>query len=391
MDSLSALLKDTIASRPEQWMSLAEWMDAVLYHPRWGYYMRDRKKIGKDGDYYTSSALNPLFGEVLAEALCGFVTTLPPACRNIVELGGGEGRLAAAVLDALQQRPDVYETLTYYMVEKSPYHRRLQQDVLARHADKVVYVEHVQPLAPFFGVVFSNEFFDALPVHALVARDGQWMEVGVTWDDELRRFVEKCVRCQNARLLAMVDEWGVRPTADTRLEISLEAASWMEQLAKMLDTGYVLTIDYGYFSEDGTCRPDGTVRGFQAHRLMDDVWEHPGQQDVTADVNFTLLVREGKKSGLKPLWLETQRDFLLRWGILEELTDGATDPWSPEARKNRMIRQIVFDETGMGSRFLVLVQAKNVRFPSRLQGVKRSYAWHDIPQEMLLKKSNHES
>ena len=372
MDDFCLWLKERITSSPMRWMSLAEWMEAVLYHPRWGYYMQDKKKIGKDGDYYTSSSFHPLFGQLLAEIFCGLLGTLPQDRWNIVELGGGDGRLAAAVLDAFQTRTDIYEKLTYYVVEKSPYHRKLQQDMLARNGRRVVFMDRVESLCPFSGVIFSNEFFDAMPVHSLVAQEGIWQEVGVTWDEAAGRFIEKRIPCENVLLLNLLDEWGWQPTREARVKISLDAVSWLQTLAGLMDSGYVLSIDYGYLS-DGTCRPDGTVRGYRAHRLIGDVFSYPGGQDVTADVNFALLMREGKKVGLEPQWVGTQRDFLLKLGILEELSDGAGDPLSPQARKNRMIRQLVFDETGMGSRFLVLVQAKGVSLPGEMQGLKRRF------------------
>ncbi len=376
-DGLYSWLKERILARPGGWMSLAEWMDEVLYHPQWGYYMQWKKKIGKDGDYYTSSSFATVFGDLLAEALCGLLRTLSVPQYHIVELGGGDGRLAASVLDAFQRHPDVYEKVTYYMVEKSPYHRHRQQETLARHRHRVAIVDEVDELAPFSGIIYSNEFFDALPVHGLVGQGDMWHEVGVTWDETSGRFVEKRVPCRDERLLSVLAEWGVRPEKESRVEISLDAVAWMQKLAQVMTSGYVLTIDYGYWSDDGRCRPDGTVRAFRAHQLTSDVWAYPGEQDVTTDVHFSLLLREGQKGGLEPVWKGTQRDFLLRLGILAELTDGINDPWSAAARKNRMIRQLVFDETGMGSRFSVLVQAKNVQLPKRLHGLKRSFALTD--------------
>lgn len=373
VDGLSDWLREKMAGRPEGWISFAEWMDAALYHPRWGYYMRPAKKIGKDGDFYTSSSFAPLFGALLAEALGGLLRTLPSERWNVLELGGGDGRVAAAVLDAFRRQEALYGRLTYYMVEKSPYHRQVQQGILARHQDRVVYLEDVESLRPFTGVVFSNEFFDALPVHVLLVRDGRWHEAGVMWSEADRRFVEKTLPCRDRHLLAALEELGGKTDGEGRMEFSQAAVSWMERLAGMLESGYVLTVDYGYVSDDGRCRPDGTLRGYRAHQLMVDVLVDPGEQDLTADVNFTFLVRAGEKAGLRPVLLERQRDFLLRLGILEELVDGVRDPFSPEARKNRAIRQLLFDETGMGSRFFVLLQAKNVAFPPRLHGLNRTF------------------
>lgn len=373
VNGLAVWLRDNIRKRPEGWISLAEWMDAVLYHPQWGYYMRSKKKIGKDGDYYTSSSFASVFGVLLAEALCGLLQTLPTERWNVVELGGGDGRLARAVLDAVESEPDLYEQMTYYMLEKSPYHRRLQLDNLDRHAKRVVYVDDLEQLRPFSGVVFSNEFFDALPVHTLVAVDGSWHEVGVTWSEAEGRFVEAVRPCEDSRLLTLLEQWHGEGVASGRMEISLASLSWMKRLARLMEAGYVLTIDYGYVSADGKCRSDGTLRGFWEHRLSGDVLARPGEQDVTADVNFAMLVREGEKRGLRPILLERQREFLLRLGILDELVADVTDPLSLEARKNRTIRQIVFDETGMGSRFFVLLQAKNVAVPRQLQGLNRTF------------------
>ncbi len=360
----------------ERWLPFSKWMEAVLYHPRWGYYMRPKRKIGKRGDYYTSSSIGPVFGAVLAEGLFGMLDSLSVEEWSILELGGGDGRLAAQILNAFQQHPAIYRKLTYYIVEKSPFHRQLQREHLTLHQDRLIYLDNLGQLSQFTGVILSNEFFDALPVHILERHDGTWDEVGVTWNDVTYRFEEKQKPCRNKMLLDVLNELAIPGEDGGRIEISLAAVDWIRKIAGILAKGYVLSVDYGYLVD--RLAPEtmhrGTIRGYRSHQMIANPYLYPGEQDLTADVNFTLLMEEGKKVGLLPILFETQREFLLRLGILEELVGGVEDPLSAEARKNRAIRQLILDEAGMGARFCVLLQGKNVCLPDVFRGLSRQFS-----------------
>jgi SAM-dependent MidA family methyltransferase len=378
MNSFRDWLRQQICASEERWLPFSEWMEASLYHPQWGYYMRPKKKIGKCGDYYTSSSVGTVFGAVLAEGLFGLLESLSAEEWVILELGGGDGRLACQILNAFQRHPSIYRKLTYFMLEKSPFHRQLQFKHLISHKERIVYLDSLEQLQGVTGVIISNEFFDALPVHILERHDGKWEEVGVTWNEHTLCFEEERRPCRNQRLLELLEELAIAAEEGGRVELSLAAVEWINQLASVLEKGYLLTVDYGYLADGAAsaAMPKGTLRGYRMHQIMTNPYLYPGEQDLTADVNFSLLIEMGKKACLEPLLFESQRKFLLRLGILEELAEGADDPFSAEARKNRAIRQLLLDETGMGERFCVLLQGKNVFVPRVFRGLSRQVSFN---------------
>lgn len=348
-----------------------DFMEWCLYHPQFGYYMKDRPVIGKDGDYYTSPSVGTIMGEMLASAFAGHWRADPkPVCR-IVEWGGGPGRLAGQILDELAVRhPDLYGRAEYWIVDASPRHRRQHRALDARHAGKwrslspADWQAEEAPL-PAGTVVFSNELLDAFPVHRVKFDGKRYLEQMVTLDDA-GRFVPswRSVSPESplGRWLAEADLDG-KLVAGQVFEVNLEAESWLAQIAGRLSDGLVVTIDYGDVEDVllSPARMAGTLMCYRRHAAHDDPFVHPGEQDITAHVNFSALMRAGERCGLSVVSFETQREFLVRRGVLGLLAEHAeADPFHPAARRNRAIRQLLVGDR-MGDVFKVLTQRKGGR------------------------------
>jgi SAM-dependent MidA family methyltransferase len=351
--------------------SFRDFMDWCLYHPQYGYYMQDRPIIGKEGDFYTSASVGTLMGEMLAAEFAGrFREHRFPVCL-IVEWGGGTGRLAGQVLDELAARhPDVYERTQYWIVDKNARHRRLHQSLDGHHAGKWRTMAPEAWFADGAGlpagtVVFSNELLDAFPVHRVRFDGSRFQEQFVGLDD--RGGFAPCWRdidpgSRLGRWLAEANPAGrIRP--GQLLEVNLEAEDWLLHIARRLSDGLVVTVDYGDVEDVlwSPARMAGTLMCYRKHTAHDDPFVHAGEQDITAHVNFSALMRAGEACGLVNLSFETQRDFLLRNGILGRLAEhDGTDPFHPAARRNRAIRQLIVGDR-MGDVFKVLIQQKGGR------------------------------
>ena len=83
-----------------------QFMEWCLYHPDYGYYQSGRAKIGRDGDYYTSSSVHPLFGHLIAKQLSQMAQILGDEPFDVVEMGGGRGFLCKDILDCLLYTSD---------------------------------------------------------------------------------------------------------------------------------------------------------------------------------------------------------------------------------------------------------------------------------------------
>jgi SAM-dependent MidA family methyltransferase len=345
------------------WLSFRDYMEMCLYEPACGYYTSDREKLGRSGDFYTSSSLGGLLGECLAGYIAGELEKTSGPLQ-LVEWGGGSGRLAVQVLGSLRKRgPELYGRVSYTGVEASPYHRRLQAQALHEHGECVSIVppEVWEPGDPRQRLLlFSNELPDAFPVHRLVYRPEGWMELGVVLDAEGRLVeAERPVSGADLQEYIAVERLPQRP--GQRFEAGLDALRWYRSMAgRLAPQSLIVTIDYGDVREElhAAHRMEGTLLCYRHHVASDTPLRYPGEQDITAHVNFSALMEAGERASLQTVKYQTQKQFLVEQGLLELLQDhDARDPFSETAKRNRAIRQLLLSDS-MSELFKVLVQTK---------------------------------
>ena len=299
------------------------------------YYSSPRSPIGIDGDFYTSGDLDPVFGQLLARQFERWSAEFDEF--TIIELGAGKGVLAR---DILQQR-----RFHYMILERSPSMRLRQQEVL-----KDFDVRWIDELPhSLTGCIFSNEFFDALPVHRVVWRDGILKEIYVTENfEEIEGALQPSVGAVKYR----------PPLQEGHTtEINLEASEWIRRIARSLDRGYHVAIDYGYLRDDFYAQPHGTLMCYWRHQAVENPYIRIGEQDITAHVNFSDLMDE---PSLETVLFTTQKDYLIRLGILSEMEKLATAGDAVSMQRLLRMKQLILPGS-MGERFKVLIQAKRRR------------------------------
>ncbi|WP_010270153.1 class I SAM-dependent methyltransferase [Paenibacillus senegalensis] len=347
-------------------VTFCEYMNWCLYHPEFGYYMNTRPKVGKEGDFYTSSSITPVMGEMLANRIKAWADedSRSSAC-TVTEWGAGTGKLARALLDKLARAwPDLYERLEYWIIEKSEYHRQLLLQELAAHSGKIRMWredEWSQQPCPERMFMFSNELLDAFPVHRVRQNHGRLMESWVAWDEDSQALTERWEPCSNNQLYHYLQADSIELKESQEAEINLLAERWVRQAAEWLSPGScLLTIDYGDLAAEiyAPHRMKGTLMCYYRHEAQDNPLIYPGEQDITSHVNFSACMRAGRLGGMVTEQWTTQKQFLVEQGILNELQNHASrDPFSPVARKNRAIRQLLLSD-GMSELFKVLIQRK---------------------------------
>ena len=348
-------------------MTFARFMERALYQPELGYYER-QKEIGRRGDFFTSVSVGSLFGELLAFQFAEWLEELRIAdCGlRIVEAGAHDGRLAADILNWLKKfRPQIFDALEYWIIEPSAAHQQWQRETLKEFSPRIKWARDFSALAQEFpaglnGIIFSNELLDAMPVHRLSwnAEKKIWGEWLVDCDGQ--KFVWKLASVATElapRLPVVVPELAVVLPDGFTTEISPAASEWWEQAAKILQRGKLVAIDYGLSEEEffQTERSGGTLRAFSKHHLNDDLLANPGEQDITAHVNFTTLQRAGEGAGLVTKTFCSQQKFLT---LLAERTwkePGIFGEWSSPRVKQF---QTLTHPEHLGRAFRVLVQSK---------------------------------
>ena len=349
-----AYLRSLITNSPTHLISYAEYIDAVLYHPEFGYYMKNKQKIGSQGDFITTSNISDIYGRITAKwfaSVCKKNNLEPTFC----EIGAGNGRFAYAFL---QEWEDSIKTpLTYMIVESSPYHLKLQNDLL-KPKYSITQVNKLDDLEPFEGMIFSNELFDALPVHVIEKENGQLYEVMVGIKNDT--LYEVKVPLTNPAIHSFLGETGLELKEKQRIEVPLLMAGMVQDISRVLAKGIVVTADYGYTNEDWKhpSRRKGSLRGYYQHQMIDNVLEHPGDMDITTHIHFDWFIQKGEQAELLFHSKLRQDEFLLKAGILKELENHYDpNPFSEISKRNRAIRSLIMP-SGISSFFHLVIQQK---------------------------------
>jgi SAM-dependent MidA family methyltransferase len=348
---LSDIVKEKI--QEEGPMSFHDFMDMALYYPLLGYYSSDRNKIGKEGDFYTSPVLSSLFGEMIGKQIEEMWFLLDKKPFTIVEYGAGTGALAFDILHYLKNTTALYNQLDYCIIEKGEKMQRLQKNLLS---EKVSWYHSINEIPKINGCVLSNELLDNFPVHKVIMKD-ELMEVFVDYKNGF----EEILKPANEDLKNYFSEQDIILPKDYCTEINLDALSWIKEISENLQSGFVLTIDYGFSSADlySDKRNAGTLLSYKDHEINNSPYQNIGAQDITAHVNFSALALWGEKFGVKCCGFTTQANFLRSLGLMNYLRKLEIENKDPE-NKNFIfqINKLIVD---MGSRFKVLVQQKGAK------------------------------
>jgi SAM-dependent MidA family methyltransferase len=409
----------------------SRYMELCLYHPELGYYSRNAEQFGKAGDFYTSSDVHAVFGRLLARQFEEIWRALAsPAEIEILELGPGRGLFAQDVLAWSEKKfPEFFHALHYSLAERSPKLRDRLRGVLARFlesgvassvSENAVERRDHQRLKAWFSdspggtalgvsphdvpswpapaesfyakanetregvpslamlenaideralapavpvIVFANEFFDALPVEILSphgalrvsAENGRFVETWAPPSPEESEFL---------------DRYGVHPERGERIEVPLLAHRYMAGLAASLHTGIIIAVDYGYTRQEQLAgRHRGTLMAYRQHSAVLNPYEAPGEQDLTAHVNFTALSAAAEANGMQVQPLLTQSQFLMGIGETNQFADAFEDCGLPHERAKVALQlKHLVTPAGMGESFHVLVATKGLA-PSQIEGL----------------------
>ena len=354
-------------------ITFAAFMEACLYEPGLGYYTSPGRKVGKEGDFYTSITVHAAFGRVIAREIAQMWRNMgSPAGFSLVECGAGHGRLACDIMDYLAQRePEMYRHLTLTLVEREPSLEEAQAELLAAHRERVRWL---LPEAfgggafAFSGCLYSNELIDALPVHRVMMTDDGLQEIYVTLKEG--ELAEQLGPLSTAALGDYLARINIELHTGQQAEINLAGQEWLATAARALQQGFVLTIDYGYPAPElfAPQRNRGTLLCYHRHQVEENPYIRLGQQDITAHVDFTSLIKRGEELGLQPVWFGEQYRFLLSAGIIDEMEDLERSDVSPEEklRLRLTLKKLIMPEGGMGDTFRVLIQSKGVDSPRLL-------------------------
>ena len=339
------------------WLPFSRYMALALYAPGLGYYAAGSTKFGAAGDFVTAPGLTPLFGQTVARTVAAVLVVLAETGGDVLELGAGEGHLAADLLNGLADLEALPSR--YYILEVSADLRVRQQARLAKCAspwlDRVVWLETL-PTA-FTGVILGNELLDALPVDVLHRRNEGIEERGVVLAED-GQFAWADQPASNAELQAL---GGLFPAVDDYVsEVSLAVPALIRSLAACLERGALLFFDYGFPRAEfyHPQRAQGTLMCHYRHHSHADPFWLPGLNDITAHVDFSAVAEAGEQAGLELLGYTSQGAYLLQAGLLDQLAD--LEVGTPAYLRAVVAVQKLLQPHEMGELFKVIAMGRGV-------------------------------
>ncbi len=340
---MKEFLRELIAAEGQ--LPIDRYMALCLGHPKFGYYM-NRDPFGAAGDFTTAPEISQIFGELLGIwCMAAWEAIGSPAPFLLVELGPGRGTLMADILRATRRAEGFQAAMQVHLVEMSPALRKMQQEKLG---EQVTWHDTIESLPQEPMVFVANEFFDALPVRQIIKHGAGTYErcVGLSEQGEL----ESQIRPMPAM---GYDEDGLHETSPVSLAIAESLGARVNALG-----GAGLVIDYGHLQSGA----GDTLQALKAHKPC-DIFEFPGESDLTAHVDFEALAAAFAVSGTEVLKPFTQGDFLVAMGLEARLsTLAAKLDGKPRMDFIGGARRLV-DDKEMGSLFKVLSVAQRLRQP----------------------------
>ncbi len=339
-------------------ISFSDFMREALYDPVHGFYGAGRMRVGSGGDFITNVSIGPLFGKLLARQFAEIWTSLSQPKRwTLVEQGADRGQLALDVLSALQEHsPECFTATQLILVEPLSALQAIQAKTLDAFSDHVHWRTCVKDLPDFEGVFYANELLDAFPFARLRRRGSDWVEMrvqnealGFGWT-EVSWLPERPTFQNILPLLPPVPDGFC-------VELSEEIQPWLSTILSKLKTGWLLVLDYGMTAEEFGMphRANGTLSAYARHQRVDNPLANPGENDLTAHVNFTMLAKLASECGWRLGAYGDQSRFFT--GLAPLHFSDAEAALSPAATRERLAFRSLTDPNLMGSRFKVLAMS----------------------------------
>ncbi|NWF37223.1 SAM-dependent methyltransferase [Mariprofundus sp. KV] len=335
-------------------------MQAALYEPGLGYY-ESKTVFGEKGDFVTAPELGPWLSLGFADLLFWAWKELgEPTQWTLLEQGSGSGKLLASTLAMIAQF-SMAKPATVISVERSAQLRDRQIELFADAGFNVEVVSSLDAVAPRENIiVFSNELPDAFPVRCFCHNGGSFYERGVVASEAGFDWKNSETVIEDGPQIAEELIAGWQDGYISEWNPGLEG--WQQQLAAIVERGFIFTNDYGYSQQEyyREGRREGSLMAHIGQAASEDVLEDPGSRDITAHVDFTVLVKAGRAVGLTPLLWMSQGGWLAQSPSVQAFVQSLAVQNDATSMHLMAHAKRVLMPYGMGEVFKILGQAKGV-------------------------------
>ncbi len=290
-------------------LRLDKFIDLVLYEKN-GYYL-SKKPIGRKFDFVTSPEISQMFGEIIGVYLLYYWKEKINSKFNLIELGPGNGTLFKDIERTAKILPNFFENADVNFIEINKELRKIQKKNLNYFKQsKIRWSKAFNFRSKLPSIIYSNEFFDCFPVRQFINDNNHWFERYVKFNEKENKYYSINKRVVTKKILDYLNKYKRQKI----YEVSFSRNKYFEQICKYLkkNRGLCILIDYGYNKK----LKNFTLQAIYNHKKT-SIFENIGQQDISSHVNFNELIVIAKQNKLQINEFVTQRDFLIKYGILE--------------------------------------------------------------------------
>ena len=290
-------------------LRLDKFIELALYASN-GYYL-SKKPIGRKFDFITSPEISQMFGEIIGVYLLYNWKEKINSKFNLIELGPGNGTLFKDIERTAKILPNFFENADVNLIEINKELRKIQEKNLNYFGkSKIRWSKALNFRSKIPSIIYSNEFFDCFPVRQFLNNNNQWFERYVKFNEKESKYYSINKRVISKKILDYLNKYNKQKI----YEVSYSRNKYFEQICKYLkkNRGICILIDYGYNEKI----KNFTLQAIYNHNKT-SIFDNIGQQDISSHVNFNELIEIAKQNKLQINEFVTQRDFLIKYGILE--------------------------------------------------------------------------
>ncbi|WP_375701129.1 class I SAM-dependent methyltransferase [Bartonella sp. AA81SXKL] len=339
-------------------ITVSQYMTLALTDPQFGYY-QTQTPFGRAGDFITAPEISQLFGEMIGIwTLASWKAQGYPHPFILAEIGPGRGTLMDDILRTIQKLSTrAFNAAEIFLIEISKKLAKEQKKRLCSYQKQIHSIENFNqiPSKPLF--LIANEFLDTLPINQYIKINGEWKERRITVNQNgdfifiaaPHKLPSSCLQTYCSK----VPDGTIFEHAPLRHQFMQQISHHLVQV-----TGSALLIDYG------VCELafGDTLQALSKHRFR-DVFDAPGEHDLTSHVDFSFLKNIALEQGCFAEILE-QGEFLFKMGLLERANQLGVGKSAPLQDKIRQDIERLAGPDQMGKLFKVLhFSDKNISIP----------------------------
>ena len=320
-------------------ISFYDYMNYVLNDPNNGYYGNGKANLGSNGDFVTAPSMSDDFAFLLSKQIEEWLIQIKSKSicddkLSFLEFGAGDGSLMSGLLEYFFiNNKKLLKNVCFIIIEPNEGMIKKQHKKLEKYLklDFDIVWKSLDELEDrnLNGVILANEVLDALPVERIINLKGKMHRQGVSIDKQSGRLyfeeititkdLEKSIASAQGKLDIKIPPKDAPEGWTT--EWHIDNKKWLMAIYEKLNNGILLIIDYAkeakrYYSLSNS---NGTLISYKNQKIVENVFESPGDCDLTSHVCIESLTFDSETVGFKTLGIVKQGEALLSLGLAERL------------------------------------------------------------------------